>query len=191
MMSRRQSLKVRIPIMIIVLALGIGSAVAWCPDPPLSLADEFRQSTFVLTGRVIAESVVDRGPNRIGGKNYVVVVTEILRGKPPKKITIFSEDSSGRFPMVPGARYILFVTKQTVEAFSDPVYTVDNCGHSGRLPGSSKVLDEARRLAKVSALQPPHSAVTPLACATGAPAGGRLNASVSGERTAGLKRTTP
>ena len=28
-------------------------------------------------------------------------------------------------------------------------------------------------------LQPPHSAVTPLACATGAPAGGRLNGGVS------------
>ncbi len=27
-------------------------------------------------------------------------------------------------------------------------------------------------------LQPPHTAVTPLACATGAPAGGRLNGGV-------------
>ena len=34
------------------------------------------------------------------------------------------------------------------------------------------------RVASNQRLQPPHSAVTPLACATGAPAGGRLNRSV-------------
>jgi hypothetical protein len=148
---RRQKVIDLFCLLVVLGALVATPSIAWCPDPPLSLEQEFGQSRFVVVGRVIAESAVDRGPEGVGGTNYVVAVTEILRGRPPKKITIFSENSSGRFPMVRGATYVLFVTKQTVEAFPKPVYTVDNCGHSGQLPASAKTLDEARRLAKRAA----------------------------------------
>ena len=50
--------------------------------------------------------------------------------------------------MKKGKRYILFVGSEKVEAFPHAVYTVNNCGRSGALPKSSKVLDAARRLAK-------------------------------------------
>lgn len=141
-------MSLRFAILIVVATIP-GIATAWCMDHP-SLEEEFKRSQFVFVGKVIAESVVDRGPEGTGGTNYIVEVQEPLRGKSPQKITIFSENSSGRFTMTKSQQYLLFIHSETVEAYPKPVFSIYNCGHSGTLPQSQKVLNEVRRLAKKS-----------------------------------------
>ena len=90
---------------------------------------------------------IDRGPSGTGGIQYKVRVKESLRGRHKDWLTIFSENSSGRFPMELGLPYLLFVSPNKVEAFPKPVLVVDSCGHSDLLPKSTEVLKEIRRLA--------------------------------------------
>jgi hypothetical protein len=74
------------------------------------------------------------------GVTYTVRVDEPLRGQLPKTIRLFSENSSGRFPMELGTKYLLFVYRDR-----DRV-SVDNCGNSEVYSVSSPKLREVRRL---------------------------------------------
>ena len=131
------------------LALAVPTTTfAWCPDARLSLEEEFGRSKSAFVGRVVASATVDRGKDSTGGINYQVLVTQRLRGNPTRMTTIFSENSSGRFPLTVGKIYVLFVAPETVEAFPYPVLVVGSCGHSGPLPQSEKVLHEVKHLAK-------------------------------------------
>jgi len=130
---------------------------AYCGDHP-TIAAEFARSEFVFVGKAVSETIIDRGLNGVGGTNYRVEVERALRGQPKHQITIFSENSSGRFPLDNGERYILFVGREVVEAFPRAVYTVSYCGHSGHLPESQHVLREVQRLAK---RPPPNHSLNP------------------------------
>ena len=50
----------------------------------------------------------------LDGDFYTVRVEELFRGKIPKTIQEFSENSSGRFPMKIGAKYVLFVHRAQI-----------------------------------------------------------------------------
>jgi hypothetical protein len=74
------------------------------------------------------------------GTTYAVRVYERLRGQLPGTVQLFSENSSGRFPMEVGTKYLLFV-------YSDRGRTmVDNCGNSEVYSVSSPKLQDVRRL---------------------------------------------
>ena len=79
------------------------------------------------------------------GANYAIQPLEVLKGSPPQQLTLFSENTTARFPMKVGATYLLFVYEATD---TDPPYLhLDSCGNSGLLDNRTPILADVRRLA--------------------------------------------
>ncbi|HET7831685.1 MAG TPA: hypothetical protein VFK88_01845 [Gallionella sp.] len=129
------------------LALCSPSAFAWCADHP-TVAEEFGRSAVVLVAKVVAEEKVIASGDYVDGINYRLSVSEVLRGEQKKSLTLFSEDSSGRFPMKVGESYLVFASAEQGLLPGQPAFTVNNCGNSGLLSESQPKLQEVRRLAK-------------------------------------------
>jgi hypothetical protein len=55
---------------------------------------------------------------------------------------VFSENSSGRFPMQRSERYLLFISRDVEDQL-----VIDNCGNSGRLSEKAEALRAVRTLA--------------------------------------------
>ena len=127
------------------LMLGIllaAQARAACVDYPTP-DQEFGRSLYVFTGRVTSHRDEWHPPNGFApGMEYVVAVEETFRGKPPKRIKIFSERDSGQFPMEVGASYLLYVRKYR------GLYSVYNCGHSGKLIDKASLVESLRQSAR-------------------------------------------
>jgi len=66
----------------------------------------------------------------------------ILKGRPRKTFIVFSENTSGRFPMNAKKSYLVFVYREHGRL------RIDNCGNSGLLDGSAPALAEALSLGK-------------------------------------------
>ncbi|HET7024703.1 MAG TPA: hypothetical protein VFI39_05820 [Gemmatimonadales bacterium] len=96
----------------------------------------------VVEGRVLASRPDSATKEWLDGTTYIVRVERRFRGALPKHLELFSENSSGRFPMDSGAVYLLFISR----AFGRLV--VDNCGNSGLLSTSAPALSIVERLAK-------------------------------------------
>lgn len=74
------------------------------------------------------------------GDGYTVEIQEIFKGNPTNPIVIFSENSSGRFPMSVGETYVLFVHYELGR------YQIDNCGNSGLLSEKQDSIQVLRQL---------------------------------------------
>ena len=121
--------------------LAMASTVhAVCVNGHPSVTAEYQQSRFVVVGRVIAEEPAAESSQFLEGTTYVVVVKEALKNNPPKAIRLFSENSSGRFPVQIGETYLLFV----YEALGRRM--VDNCGNSVLASSTSSALSAVRSL---------------------------------------------
>lgn len=115
-----------------------------------SVPKEFGRARFVIEGVVTNEAWIgyDGKPRRLSppfnsrenrrrglaapymGAWYDIQVTTTFKGKPPPRLRLFSENSTARFWLNKGERYLLFVTE---EAFGAPVgraLTADTCGNS-------------------------------------------------------------
>lgn len=123
------------------------SANAFCPDWP-DVAAEFQRSELVFVGTVVGESEVHRDGDFYDGINYVIDVGEVLKGAPSRPFVVFSENSSGRFPMEAGSTYLVFTSVQSGLLADAPVHTISNCGNSGAVEERKAQLVEVRRLAK-------------------------------------------
>jgi hypothetical protein len=121
-----------------------GAASGACLLTDYSLNAEFRRSDAVLVGSVLSERKVpgDDKADTLGGTVYVVKVSEPLRGSLGKTVEIFSENSSGRFPMKIGTSYLLFLYRQ------QGALSADYCGNSGPVADKGDVLPKVRQLAK-------------------------------------------
>lgn len=64
------------------------------------------------------------------GAWYDVQVTMALKGTPPESLRLFSENSTGRFWLNTGEKYLLFVTEGTFDQPIDRALTLDTCGNS-------------------------------------------------------------
>jgi len=71
------------------------------------------------------------------GHNHTLKVTTVYKGEKTEQITIFSENTSGRFPMEIGKSYLLFVHEY------EKRLQIDNCGNSGL---ASKKSEEIKQL---------------------------------------------
>ena len=111
-----------------------------CLNGPPTVDAEYRLRT-VFIGTVVSERHEPPTKNwDLEGTTYAVRVYERLRGQLPRTVHLFSENSSGRFPMEVGTKYLLFV-------YSDRGRTmVDNCGNSEVYSVSSPKLRDVRRL---------------------------------------------
>ena len=131
------------------LLLMMGVARAVCLEGNVSVAPgnvpvgrEYQQSQYVLIATVKSESAVPEGrvPGDLEGTDYHVAPTVVFKGAPPSDLALFSENSSGRFPMEIGSQYLLFVLR------AGSNYAVDNCGNSGLLASTAGLIDLVRRL---------------------------------------------
>lgn len=129
----------------LLLCIAAPAAHAACLSGRPALADEFAQSTVVVAQVRTARNVQDDpdDPAGISATLYRLAVRERLRGTPPRGLELRSDNTSSRFPMERGPRYLLFV--QTAR---DGTHYVDACGHSGALPQAGEALTQARQLAR-------------------------------------------
>ena len=111
-----------------------------CLEGHPSVEKEYQQSYGVLIGHPVAEHAVPQSKDYLDGTAYSVRVDEVLRGHLPDSLEVFSENSSGRFPMDIGSKYLLFLYRALERT------VVDNCGNSGLLSERASILETVRRL---------------------------------------------
>lgn len=110
-----------------------------------TVAREYRESTFVFVGTVIAERQQPAEQDRRGfldGTTYTVREDEHFKGPTRKNVTLFSENSTSRYPMEVGQRYLVFAYLE-----SGRRYSVNNCGNTEVLSTKSSKLATVRKLA--------------------------------------------
>jgi len=121
-----------------ILVSNIANAV--CLNGYPSITEEYAKSQSVFIGKVLAETAVPESGRYYDGDNYTVQVQEVFKGNPTGAVVIFSENSSGRFPMSVGSTYILFVYHELGR------YQINNCGNSGLLSGKQDAIQAVRQL---------------------------------------------
>jgi len=113
---------------------------AVCFNGHPSVPTEYAQSDVVLIGQVIRHRAVLEADGYYEGDGYSIRVRELFRGSVPPAFEVFSENSTGRFPMEKRRTYLLFVYREGGRLM------VDNCGNSGVLAASVAALDTVRQL---------------------------------------------
>lgn len=126
------------------------SASAYCPAYP-DVPNEFRGNEFVFVGKVTSEEKVHASGDFFDGINYTLQVTEQFKGMPKKSFVVFSENSSGRFPMEQGVSYLVFASLQSGLLADGPAFAVSYCGNSGPVAEKESSIVQVRQLAKHAA----------------------------------------
>jgi hypothetical protein len=115
---------------------------AVCLNSHPSVAKEYKAAKAVVAATVVAERLIPSAEaDFYDGTIYRIRVDKAFRGSLGDSAEIFSENSSGRFPMTVGAKYLLFIHTGTAGM------RVDYCGNSGLLPKRRKELEQVERLA--------------------------------------------
>jgi hypothetical protein len=99
------------------------------PVEPWSV--EFRQSQAVLIGTVGSERTIP-DPDNPGfwtGTVYTLKVDALLKGAVGGSVRVFSEQSSGQFPLAIGSRYVLFLRYDAKGKY----WIADPCGNAAKL----------------------------------------------------------
>ena len=136
----------RISAALMIIVLGIvpsRPALAVCLNGHPSVEQEYQQSDLVFVGRVTAANEVPETKPFYEGTRYTIQVKKIFRGLPGHTLTVFSENSSGRFPMNIGADYLVFLSPRAGEPAM-----VDSCGNSGRVADAALAISTVRQLSK-------------------------------------------
>lgn len=117
---------------LLCLALAAPAARAVCPD---GRAPTVAQEAATASGVVVAEvgqaeplHEDPEDPDGITATLYVLRVLRSVRGHMPTGLALYSENTSSRFPMEVGGRYLLFLSRDRNHR-----YFVDPCGNSGLL----------------------------------------------------------
>jgi hypothetical protein len=123
------------------LLCGTLPSFAYCFQPDPTVACEFLNSDAVFIGTVTsAQGVPPRGAKDLDGWLYSLSVQKLFRGPQTRTIEVFTENSSGRFPLDVGKDYLLFAHEE------DGRLTITNCGNSGPLSKAQKAIQELRGL---------------------------------------------
>ena len=104
--------------------------------------EEFNTSKLVLIGEVVRTHRIAASKNGtfLEGDVYDVVPTAMFKGRKSRIVSLFSENSSGRFPMELRRKYILFIHQD------GPRLVIDNCGNSGPVESSEAVIAAVTKL---------------------------------------------
>lgn len=118
------------------------AALAGCLSDDYSVKAEYSRSLAVVRAKVLSQRTVPDGPNPdfMGGTVYTVRIQESFCGTLSGTVEVFSENSSGRFPMGNGKSYLLFLYRE------DARLSADNCGNSGLASQKKSVLAALRAL---------------------------------------------
>jgi len=129
----------------------IGSAAlvgAYCDSSP-TVEHEFKTSAVVFVGKVSSAREVSVQSQAVsGGTFYSVVVEQVLKGTPSKTVELYSENSSGRFPMRVGVQYLVFAGYGVFEGISGQRLAINNCGNSAPFSKAHKALATVRKHTK-------------------------------------------
>ena len=125
----------------VATALAIRATLGACLLEDYSVPAEYARSKVVALGGVVGEQRVPEYEGLLDGTVYTVRVQEMFRGQASRTISVFSENSSGRFPMKKGQLYILFLYSQGGRL------SADYCGNSGLASGKQSVVNAVRGLA--------------------------------------------
>jgi hypothetical protein len=125
-----------------LLVSNIASAVCLKGNP--SVAEEYADSQSVFIGKVIEKKDIPESGKYYDGQEYTVEVQEIFKGNSTGTVVIFSENSSGRFPMSVGETYILFVYYELGR------FQVSNCGNSGLVSEKQNVIQAVRQQKQIN-----------------------------------------
>jgi len=111
-----------------------------------SVAEEFTNSKCVFVGEVLSSRQILEKDGFIQGTFYIVRIQELLKGRALKNVEIYDENSSGRFPMKAGERYLLFAYEGPFEGIDGPCLAIDRSGNSETLKQAKKTLAIVRKL---------------------------------------------
>lgn len=116
------------------LLFSASTAVAACDRYP-TVAEEFAAADYVFVAQVTAGRMVrtPADPEGFDGVEYVVQSLKTFKGEPPEELLLYSENSSGRFPMEVTGWYLVFVGPAYGFGFTEPYRierAISNCGHS-------------------------------------------------------------
>ena len=135
---------------------------AACLLDDYSVEAEYARSTTVVLAKVSSERVVPSADEAgfDDGVIYSVKVQESFRGSTGPTVEVFSENSSGRFPLSKNKSYVLFLYE------AGGRLSADYCGNSGLAAQHQGVLAKLRALKQSGNRgQKPNQAVHPTACA--------------------------
>jgi hypothetical protein len=140
-LSRSQVWPSRVLVTIVLPLALVRGVSAFCLSNP-GVPEEFKSSYAVFVGTVVANEHTPASSNKDqDGDTYSVRVDEVLKGKLAPTVRIFSENSSGRFPMQVKTKYLLFVSGDYKARLM-----VDSCGNSEVFSDLSPKIEAARRL---------------------------------------------
>lgn len=115
-------------------------AFCFCSEPKPSVLCEYLNSDAVFVGKVVSlRAVTPRGQENDGWL-YTLRVEELFRGPKSETIDVFTENSSGRYPLDNGKEYLLFATKV------DGRFEIYNCGNNALLSEGSARIRELRTI---------------------------------------------
>ncbi len=139
-------------IIIALIALLIYSAPlhAYCEGGKyqnISVSEEIKKCDFIIIGTVVSRKiVVDPVEDPIGyeAEIFDVEVESILYGTPKEKLTkpslsVYNENTSARYPMIVGEKYLLFVYLDNVG------FWINSCGNSTLYKKSEEPIAEIKR----------------------------------------------
>jgi hypothetical protein len=109
-----------------------------------SVAAEYKKAKAVVVARVSGKREVPETTDSFyyEGTMYTVKIERVFRGVVRAPAEVFSENSSGRFPMLVGSVYLLFIDEPHDR------FVVDYCGNSGLISKRAKELEEVERLGR-------------------------------------------
>ncbi len=125
--------------LLLPLCAAVPPALALCLD---GRAPQVAQEAAAASGVVVAEVTQAEllredpaDPDGITATLYVLKVLRTVRGALPPGLALYSENTSARFPMEVGGRYLLFLSRDR-----NYRYFVDACGNSGLLSQRQQAL---------------------------------------------------
>ena len=131
------------PLVFLIIAATLSHpsvSSANCPVPEIRANGEFFKSDAVFVGTVLSIRETPDTDNSVGGWFYRMKVEEMFRGRLRKEITVYTENSSNRFPLEKAQKYLLFAYKQHGRL------EIDGCGHSALLSEAADALTRLKNL---------------------------------------------
>jgi hypothetical protein len=107
----------------------------------LPVKKEFKESEAVIIGTVTSSHQAPQSWYAFDGTEYVVQISQTVKGKKSGEITIFSEHTAeGGYDLKVGQDYLLFLNTNYQH------WVVNKCGNSGTIDQEGKVIKELEHL---------------------------------------------
>lgn len=116
------------------LLFSASTAAAACERYP-TVAEEFAAADYVFMAQVTSGQMQRTAddPEGFDGVEYRLQPLKVFKGQPPQDLMVYSENSTGRFPMAVTGWYLVFVGPAYGVGFAEPPRierAISNCGHS-------------------------------------------------------------